>query len=141
MKVQKLSKQSRLLSIGVLVTLFLAFPSKIYAQCIDLTVNSGSAMDFGDMLSCIIGRAWTFLTIIFVGVAIIMTMFLVVKMIKARENPKELATIPEQWVYMIIFWFLVAGLGGFALNLMLKTIGLSGIDSIFEQFNTLLRGI
>lgn len=128
-----------LIKIFISFTVLLSFPIKIYAQCIDLTADSMGEIDAGDMISCILGRAWTFLVIVFVAVAIILTMLLVVKMIRARENPKELATIPQQWVYMILFWFLVAGMGGFFLNVVFKMLGYSsGLDPIFSSFNSIL---
>lgn len=94
--------------------------------------------DLGTYLACILGNAWSILTIVLVGITVIIIALLIVKTIQNRENSKELPNIIKQWQYVLILAVVtIGGIGSF-INIILAFLGLPTIDKWLEILNDFL---
>lgn len=95
---------------------------------------TGEPPEFAPYLfDCVIPSAWTFLSVMFIAIAVILAMFLLFKTIRSANNPKELELIPQRWMYLIIFALLAIGVGGTLLNFIFNLFDLPNINSYIEH--------
>jgi hypothetical protein len=121
------------LSLIFSVVIFGATASPAFAQCYDFNTPP----TVGAYLLCAMPNLWGFFQTVFIAIAIIFTIFLIYKSVTSRENVKELETLPQRWMFLILFALLAFGAGGTLINILLKFLGFPTVQQWFDVLNNL----
>ena len=136
--------KNKLIAFGInilLIALFFIIPDTVQAaSCTTMYSLDGTPPKPGEYTVCFLSRIWGVGQWIFIVLAIIFTTILIYKTITNRENSKVLETLPTQWMYLIIFFFLAFGAGGIILNFALRLLGFGGVDTWIAPIETILKG-
>lgn len=118
-------------------TLFFVSANSAFAQCYDFEAEVPPTL--GKYLQCVLPDIYAKFQIIMIATALILGMILVLKIAMNRENPDFLAEVPTRVMYLIIFALLIAGAGGFLLNLFLRLFGFGDVQTWLDVINESLE--
>ncbi len=132
-----------IVTLGTYLTLFTIALEKANAaaNCYGSIALNATPKPLGESMICVLENVWGFMSKIFVAIAIILAMLLVYKTVTNRENEKELAELPQKWMYLIIFILLAFGAGGTVLDFTLRLFGFGGIDTWIQPLNGIFTSI
>ena len=111
--------------------------SNIGASCYDF---AGDPPSLGCYIDCVLPNIFDVISVIFVAIAIAMTLWLIFQTIRNSENQEFLQTVGKRWVLLILFIIIVATRGGI-IFIPLKFLGFEGLtayDSFYQGFIDML---
>ena len=134
------NRNSRLLVLFSIASAEISFllPRYAYAQGCQYDLD-GDPPEFGPYIVSCFPNVWSTMSTLMIAVAIGSAMLLLFTTIRARNNPKNLETIPSRWMNLILFALLALGVGGTLLNFLLGLIGAGRVQTYIDMLESVLN--